>query len=113
MQSLSKSIGTMLSSYSQAINRQENRRGSLFAHTTKAKMLNLKKNDYMLNCFMYIHQNPLLARLVERLEDWEFSSYPDFIGKRNGSLINKQLALEVLNIDKDDIEYITNHLLIE
>ena len=113
MQYLSKNIGAMLSSYTQAFNRQENRKGSLFAHTTKARMLNLKDNDYLLNCFMYIHQNPLLAGLVERLEDWEFSSYPDYIGKRNGSIIKHQLALEVLNIDKDDIEYITNHLIID
>lgn len=112
MQYLSKNIGAMLSSYTQAFNRQENRKGSLFAHNTKARMLNLKDNDYLLNCFMYIHQNPLLAGLVIRLEDWEYSSYPDYIGKRNGSLINQQLALEVLNIDKADIKYITNHLLI-
>ena len=103
----------MLSSYTQAINRQENRKGSLFAHSTKSIMLNLKGNDYLLNCFMYIHQNPLLAGIVGRIEDWEYSSYPDYIGKRDGSLINVNLGLDVLNIDKEDIEIITNQLLID
>ena len=37
---------------------------------------------YDFYCFHYIHQNPLMAGLVNNLEDWEFSSYPDFIGKR-------------------------------
>lgn len=113
MQMLSFNIGVMLSSYSQAINRQENRKGSLFAHSTKSIMLNMKGNDYLLNCFMYIHQNPLLAGIVERIEDWEYSSYPDYIGKRNGSLVNLKYGLDVLNIERDDIEFITNQLLID
>jgi len=113
MQLLPKSIGTLLSSYTQSINRQEKRVGSLFAHTTKAKMLNHAENDYALNCFMYIHQNPKLANLVEKIENWEFSSYPDYIGKRKGTLINKQHALDILNLDINDIEFITNKLLSE
>ena len=36
MQLLPKSIGTMLSSFVQAINHQQNTKGSLFAHKTKA-----------------------------------------------------------------------------
>ncbi len=113
VQLLPKSIGTMLSSHTQAINKQEKRKGSLFAHTTKAKMLNEAKNNYLLQCFMYIHQNPILAELVEKLEDWEFSSYPDYIGKRNGKLVNKGLALGMLNIDINDVEFITNKLLFD
>ena len=113
MQLLPKSIGTMLSSFVQAINHQQNTKGSLFAHKTKAKMLNDTKSDYILNCFMYIHQNPKQADLVNRIEDWEFSSYPDYIGKRNGNLINKQLALEIMNLDINDIEFITNKHLID
>ena len=113
MQRFSKSIGHMLSSYTQAINRQEDRKGSLFAHNTKSIMLNMKGNDYLLNCFMYIHQNPLLAGLVEKIEDWEYSSYPEYVGKRNGTLVNLNLGLETLNIDKKDIEFITNQLLVD
>ena len=76
-------------------------------------MLNMKGNDYLLNCFMYIHQNPLLAGLVEKIEDWEYSSYPEYVGKRNGTLVNLNLGLETLNIDKKDIEFITNQLLVD
>lgn len=112
-QLISHNLGIMLSSYTQAINQQENRKGSLFAHSTKSIMLNMKGNDYLLNCFMYIHQNPLLAGIVDRIEDWEYSSYPDYIGKRNGSLINLNLGLDALNIEREDIEVITNQLLID
>ena len=105
-QLLSKNIGLLLSSYTQAINKQENRRGSLFAHKTKAKKLNnfgdfesVTQKDYSSICFNYIHQNPLNSDLVMILADWEFSSFKDYAGLRKGTLINKELTIELLNID--------------
>jgi REP element-mobilizing transposase RayT len=107
MQVLSRAIGTTLSSYTQAINKQQGRRGSLFAHKTKAKILNDAKDDYALNCFMYVHQNPILAKLVNKIEDWEFSSFPDYIGARNGTLVNTQLGLDIFQVDKDQVYELT------
>jgi len=107
MQLLSQSLGTILSSYTQALNRQTGRRGNLFAHKTKAKILNDAKDDYALNCFMYVHQNPMLAKLVDKLEDWEFSSFPDYIGRRNGTLINKKLGLDIFQIAQNQIYELT------
>lgn len=105
-QLLSKNIGLLLSSYTQAINKQENRRGSLFAHKTKAKQLNnfgeykgVSQNDYSLTCFNYIHQNPINTKIVNKTKDWEFSSYKDFAGIRKGNIINMALAIELLNLD--------------
>ena len=107
MQLLSQSLGTVLSSYTQALNRQIGRRGNLFAHKTKAKILNDAKDDYALNCFMYVHQNPMLAKLVDKLEDWEFSSFPDYIGRRNGTLINKKLGLDIFQIAQSQLYDLT------
>jgi len=111
MQVLSRGIGTILSSYTQALNKQQGRRGSLFAHKTKAKILNDAKDDYALNCFMYIHQNPILAKLVDKMEEWEFSSFPDYIGNRKGTLVNKQLGLDIFQIDKSQLYELTYLLL--
>lgn len=113
MQHISRAIGTVQSSYTQALNKLLGRRGSLFAHRIKAKLLTHTSNTYSLNCFMYIHQNPKLAHLVERIEDWEFSSFPDFIGKRNGTLINKQLALDIFQLANEQIYTSTYQLLVE
>jgi len=107
MQVVSRAIGTTLSSYTQALNKQQGRRGSLFAHITKAKILNGAENDYALNCFMYVHQNPKLANLVDRIEDWEFSSFPDYIENRKGTLVNKLLGLEIFQIDKEQVYELT------
>jgi hypothetical protein len=111
MQFFPNAMGLITSSYSQAINKQQGRRGSLFAHSVKAKMLNDKNGDYGINCFMYIHQNPKLANLVDRIEDWEFSSFPDYIGKRKGTLVNKELTLDILDLDISDIYSLTYKLL--
>ena len=56
---------------------------------------------------MYVHQNPILAKLVSKIEDWEFSSFPDYIGARNGTLVNIQLGLAIFQIDKNQLYELT------
>lgn len=72
-------------------------------------MLNEAKDEYLLNSFIYIHQNPVKDGVVDKLDNWEFSSYLDYIGKREGSLVNTNLGLKMINISQDDIEYILNN----
>jgi deferrochelatase/peroxidase EfeB len=79
------SLGILLSSYTKAVNVRFKRHGSLFQHHTKAKIVQYE--EYLTTIVMYIHQNPLRSKLVKRLEDWEFSSYRDYIGMRKNSLV--------------------------
>lgn len=50
-------------------------------------------------CFNYIHQNPLNAGLVERMEDYEFSSYSEYLNK-DPRLCDQSLAYRYLNISE-------------
>ena len=114
-QNLNQSIAIMLRSYTRAINKQENRTGSLFQMTTKATCLtdnseitptwfhstfgtiiNIEDVDksYPHVCFNYVHQNPVSAKLVQTPDEWEFSSYCDHAGLRNGKLINRERTIE-------------------
>jgi len=34
-------------------------------------------------------------------ENWEFSSYKDYYGLRNGSLVNKELALKTICLEEE------------
>lgn len=104
----SENLRIMLSSYTQAINKQEKRTGSLFQQNSKLKPLNdifygkiSKPNTigYDYYCFHYIHNNPVVSGIAETKEDWEFSSYRDYIGLRNGSLVNKTLALKTISLE--------------
>lgn len=102
MSQLSKVLRVMLSSYTKAINNQENRSGSLFRQKTKAKLLDESDAEYPFICFNYIHQNPMKAGLVQKMEDWEFSSFRDYCGMRKGTLCNQLLAEKKVDFDRNN-----------
>lgn len=93
MQEFSYQLGMMLSSYSQAINKQNGTTGSLFQQKTKAKCVSDQagingqaalsvptQGSYLITCMHYIHQNPLKANFVKKLEDWPYSSFRQLMG---------------------------------
>jgi putative transposase len=71
-------------SYTKAINKRQSRVGALFQGAFQAK--HIERNEYLLHLSRYVHLNPVLAGLVKRAEDWEFSSYREYLGLRQGSL---------------------------
>jgi putative transposase len=105
--SISDAIAIILRSYTQAINKRFNRTGSLFQSRTKSKNTLDFDVSYPFTCFHYIHQNPVKSNLVNEMEDWEFSSYRDYSGHRNGSLCNKVLANELLEIPIDIEKFVS------
>jgi len=111
---INESIGLLLRSYTRAINSQENSTGSLFRKETKAECLTksqgitpsffgtqinvrIPEKEYPIVCWNYIHDNPVKAKIVDKAEDYLYSSYPDFIGLRDGKLINKNRANEFVH----------------
>ena len=93
----------LCSTYANDFNKRNKRSGSLFRQKTQAKNLEIKaKNNYPFICFHYIHQNPMRAKLCQKMEDWEFSSFRDYIGVRNGKLIEKPLAFELIGVSSDN-----------
>jgi hypothetical protein len=87
---LKKQIGIFLSSYAKAFNNAFQRNGSLFQQHTKAKLVD--DSNYLITLLTYIHQNPIRSKLVSKLKDWPFSSYPDLAGFRNGSLPDRKIV---------------------
>ena len=102
-QSCSNAFRNVLSSYTQAVNLMENRTGSLFTQNTKSKPLT--QQLYAQTCFHYIHQNPVKSGLVERLNHWEFSSFQDYAGLRNGTLCNQEMARRFLDMPESGKEF--------
>ena len=100
-QELAKNLGNLLSCYTQFFNRRNDAKGPLWLYHTNAKMLNGHSDNYPLICFQYIHQNPLRAGLVPKIEDWKFSSFNEFVGTRDSDLINKHLAFDVIGIREE------------
>ncbi|SET03749.1 transposase [Hymenobacter actinosclerus] len=94
----------LLSSYTRAIQKQENRTGSLFQQQTLAKDMRDGTADYSLVCFCYIHQNPVRAQLTATPEKWPWSSYADYLGVRQGTLCDQEMARMLLNLPAEAAE---------
>ena len=107
---LNQSIGIMLASYTRAINKQRNRRGSLFRKETKAVCLSRSDgispswytiqgitsihvpdtmHEYPYICYRYILYNPVHAGLVNDAMEWEFSSFREIVKSSSDSLISR------------------------
>ncbi len=100
-QQFSQGIKQLLSSYAKGINRQEGRTGSLFQQHTKGLHVSASSRDYALTAFHYVHQNPMKAGLVDCMEDWEFSSFREYLGKESTLLCNRELAINLLDLNRD------------
>ena len=78
-------------SYTKAMNKRYDRIGALFQGAFQAK--HVDENNYLVHLSRYIHLNPVMAGLVERPEDWEFSSYREYISLRGGTLPKPEIVL--------------------
>jgi putative transposase len=89
---LSKMMQPFLLAYTNAFNRRFRRIGSLFQGRFKGRHIGNFK--YLLHLSRYIHLNPVKAGLVEKAEDWEFSSYRDYLGLRRGTPIKANIVMD-------------------
>lgn len=67
---------TLHSRYALYLNQRMNTDGHIFQERYKAELI--ESSGYFLEVSRYIHRNPLLANMVERSEDYLWSSYPSY-----------------------------------
>jgi REP element-mobilizing transposase RayT len=99
---LSNGFRLLQSNYAQYINKKHNRSGSLFRQKTKAKSMLDGDEYYEFIAFQYIHQNPLKAGLVTRMENWEYSSFSDYCDPGKESFCDRELAYKLIGFDKEN-----------
>ncbi len=75
---LSEAMRTLQGEYASYVNHRYDRVGYLFQDRYKSPLVN--DDRYALAVARYIHRNPLEARIVERLEDYPWSSYSSYVG---------------------------------
>ena len=103
-------ISRVLNSYTRYFNLRHKRKGPLWE--ARSKKVIIENDDILLHITRYIHLNPVTAYLVNKPEDWEFSSYNEYLGKsassdsicsfKNLLEINPQSYAEFVN---DQISY--------
>ncbi len=74
---ISKIMSKILSHYATWFNIKYIRSGPVFNNRYMSEPVEDEK--YFLNLVRYIHQNPLKARLVGRVGQYQYSSYPDYV----------------------------------
>jgi putative transposase len=84
-----KIFNDLNNSYVNHYNFKYRRKGSLYEGKLNHK--HVKNDAYLIVLCQYIHCNPVKAGLVSRLENWKFSNYLEWIGKRNNGLYNDEL----------------------
>ncbi|MCK4311357.1 MAG: transposase [Candidatus Cloacimonetes bacterium] len=75
---LVQKISNFLNCYTKSFNKVYNRRGSLFQRPTKSK--HISSENYLQRVVRYIHCNPQKHKYINEIENWQFSSYPDYVG---------------------------------
>ena len=93
---LSKYISDVENSFSRFFNIKLKRKGPIWESRFKA--VRVKTNEQLLHVSRYIHLNPTSSNLVEKPEDWIFSSYKSFITK--SEILNKTMN-EISISDRD------------
>lgn len=75
---ISRYIHRLLTAYARYFNISEQRSGSLFVNPFRAVLVDGDKQ--LLQVSRYIHLNPLKAKMITRLFDYEWSSLGDYMG---------------------------------
>jgi len=89
----------LLNSYSRYFNNKHKRKGPLWVGRFKSVLV--KNDEQLLHLTRYVHLNPTTAHLVDRPEEWTYSSYREYIGRIEVSLriSNFSPILDVPRID--------------
>lgn len=85
--------------YTQRYNRMYNSEGQLFRGRYKAILIDA--DSYLLELVRYIHRNPLRVGIVNRLDDYAWSSHRGYIStRREWNWLYKDFVLDMLELKK-------------
>ncbi len=100
-------IDTIETSYTRYFNLKYKRKGPLWQSSYRS--IKIKNNEQLLHVSRYIHLNPTTAKLVDKPERWEYSSYKLFINNDDFLQSIKEISINDKTIYKkfveDNIDY--------
>jgi len=99
---IGKSIKRITVSYVQWYNNKYGREGHLFQNRYKSEVV--ENEAYLLTVIRYIHQNPIKAKMVDKNEEYSWSSYNEYIDGYNGKCVKVDIDI-IRNYFKDKESY--------
>lgn len=98
---IQKFMTNLGNSFTKYYNIKNDRNGPLFIPRFKSVSINTE--EQLKHVCRYIHLNPYSGEIitdVERLENYRWSSYKEYLGKSKASLSNPQMILELFGNDR-------------
>jgi len=95
-------------SYTKAINKRFQRAGVLFQGQFQAKPI--LTSEYLLNLCRYIHGNPVKDGLVADITQWQYSNYLEWIGGRDGKLVDKAFVQDNFDTPEEYRKFVLEYL---
>ncbi len=92
-ESISKLLLKVSTSFSKYINIKYKRVGHVFQD--RFKSVKMETNPQLMLISSYIHMNPVKDSIINKPENYKWSSYSDFIEDRDNSIIHKDFLIEI------------------
>ncbi len=97
IEDMSKFMHKINFTFAQFYNYMENKRvGYVFRDRFSSEQIFNEK--YLLNCIIYIHNNPVKAKMVKNPKDYKYSSYNDYKNKKG--IYNNNLIKEIIDVSE-------------
>ena len=99
---ISRQFRKIFISFSQAINKQEKRTGSLFEKNFKR--IEINEHEYLQYLIFYVHYNPEKHGITANFRNYKYNSFQTYLSTSETKL-SRQLGLEIFN----DLHYFINY----
>lgn len=99
----------VFNSYSKAYNKRYDHSGTLFEGPYK--VVEVTTEAHLRHLCRYIHANPVKHGLVQRLEEWPYSNYLEWIGARQGTLVDKEFVKDMFGGKAGYEEFVLDYLI--
>jgi REP element-mobilizing transposase RayT len=106
--SISTLIQRLFQTYTQAFNKQQERKGPLFEG--RFRHVHVDRNEYVLHLCRYVHLNPVAAGLVLDPAEWPCSNYLEWIDARPGTLVDRTFVRHFFSTPKAYIAFVQEQL---
>lgn len=102
-------VQRVFNSYSKAYNKRYGHTGTLFESSYHVKPVT--EQAYLLQLCRYIHANPVRDGFVAGPSDWPYSNYQEWIGVREGTLLDRDFVRQYFPTTADYIGFVKDYLL--
>jgi len=99
----------VFNSYSKAYNKRYEHSGTLFEGDYRVILV--ENEVHLIHLCRYIHANPVKHGLVADLAEWPYSNYLEWIGERDGTLVDRDFVREHFASPQSYREFVLDYLI--